>query len=123
MNDQNDAVASAPPDSVEAAYAEVPVDVPPDPPVVRTPVVLNTTTPVQLEEVDFLKYQLLLTRVQKAQLVLDMYRREIARAEVELAEHGKNIGQHTRSLAEKYAVDFRAMMISDDGYFIPRPQQ
>lgn len=111
--------------TVEAAYVElsIPVETQVVPPVECTPVVLNTTTPVHLEELEFVKYQLGLARFQKAQLLVDMYRRELSRAEVDSAEAGRSLGQHTAAMAEKYSVDLRAMMVSDDGYFMPRPKQ
>lgn len=115
--------------TVEAAYAEVPTSgdvgfpAPEEAKFEAVSPTLNTSIPVKLEEVEFLRYQLLLAKVQRSQLLLDMYRREVTRAEAELNEHGRNIGQHTRALAEKYSVDLRAMMVSDDGYFMPRPQQ
>ena len=122
---ETEVVSSA---TVEAAYAEVPIPgvgfpAPAPEKFEAVPPTLNTSTPVKLEEVEFLKHQLLLSKVQKAQLLQGMYHRELARAEAELNEQGHQLGQYARALAEKYSVDLRFMIVSDDGYFMPRPHQ
>jgi len=83
--------------------------------------VLNSTTPIQLSEVDFLKYLLSREKFQKAQLTHDVCVREVQRAEGDLSHVGHLLGQLTRELGQKYGVDLDAMMVSDDGYFMPRP--
>ena len=84
---------------------------------------LNSTIPVLLPEMDFLKFQLARERYQKAQLAHDICLRETQRAEADLAHKGHLLGLLTRELAQKHEVDLDAMMVSDDGYFMPRPAQ
>jgi hypothetical protein len=97
---------------------------------VRTPVPqpeapppLNATAAVQLDPLDFLTYERNLSRVQKSQLTVQMYEREMARAQEELSRLGHVHTQHVILMAAKHNVDLNAMMVSDDGFFMPRPPQ
>lgn len=84
---------------------------------------LNATVAVRLDPLDFLTYERNLARVQKAQLTVQMYERELARAQEELSKLGQMHTQHVVLLATKHNVDLNAMMVSDDGFFMPRPPQ
>jgi hypothetical protein len=82
---------------------------------------LNSTKPVQLEVVDFLSHKLAVAEHSRAQLVVHMCMRELEHAQIALNKQAHELGQLTKRLAEEYAVDPAAMIVSDDGYFMPRP--
>jgi hypothetical protein len=78
---------------------------------------------VQLDPLDFTNYKLSYVLVREAQLKTTMYERELARAQEELQkldfEHRRGLAM----LAAKHKVDLGAMMVSEDGFFMPRPPQ
>lgn len=76
--------------------------------------------PIQIEETDFLRYQLLGSKIEKAQILINMYQRELQRAQIQLAEEAHAANVHVKFLEEKYKVDLRLNQVSADGYFIPR---
>ena len=76
---------------------------------------------IKIDETDFLRYQLLGTQVSKAQLLVDMYQRELQRAQSELATTVHAASTHLQGLSTKYNVDFRLNQVSEDGYLVPRP--
>lgn len=86
------------------------------------PVALNATMPVKLDPLDFVTSQRNFVSVREAQLRVQMYERELMRAQEDLNRLGHAHMQHLTQLAAKHNVDLDAMMISEDGYFIPRPQ-
>lgn len=85
------------------------------------PGALNTTAAVKVDEVDHRTYERNLARVQKAQLTVQMYAREVEHAQEALSRVVHDHAQAVAALAAKYNVDLDAMILSDDGYFMPRP--
>lgn len=89
----------------------------------EAPPPVNITTPVQLEELDFLRYQRDLALLQKLQITVSMYEREQEHTRIAMLTAAQVHSRHTAYLASKYNVDLNAMMVSDDGFFMPRPPQ
>lgn len=85
---------------------------------------LGNATAVQLDPLDFAVYERNLAKVEKLQILAQMYERELLRTREELAKAGQIHTQHATQLYNKYNVDLHAMIISDDGFFVPHtPQQ
>lgn len=74
--------------------------------------------PVRLDEVDFLRYQLLREKFSKAQLLGEMYHRELQRAQIELAELGPQVAANLRGIEEKYQVDMHLVSVTADGFLV-----
>lgn len=81
----------------------------------------SPSTPIKLDEVDLLKYQLLGSKVSEAHTKVMMYERELQHAQIERARLGHEATLHMKGLEEKYQVDFRQSMVTEDGYIIARP--
>ncbi len=76
--------------------------------------------PTKLENEDLLKYQLLGSRVQNADLKITMYQRELQYAQIERAKEAHGLSQFHKSIADKYKFDLHAVQITEDGYIVPR---
>lgn len=101
----NEAEASALPVSVTLPSAEGP------------------TEPPKIEEIDLLRYKLCSERVRTAELLVEMYTRELQRAVGERETSRHEFSKFMKTVQTKYDVNLRANMITDDGYLVPRPIQ
>lgn len=86
----------------------------------ETPVQLKPQR-VTLAEGDFLKYQLIGAKTELVQLKCDVYKRELTRAQGELAEAANEANLFMQTLSEKLGIDMRFHMVTNDGFVIPRP--
>jgi len=77
--------------------------------------------PVRIEREDHLEYQLVGAEISKAQLLVDMYTRELQRAQGDLAQLGQKARALYSKFEEKYKVNLQLNMITDDGVVVPRP--
>lgn len=89
----------------------------------QAPAPLNATEAVQLSPLDFVTYERNLERVRGAKNNVDWCARELERAQADLSKLNHAHAQHVVGMAAKHNVDLNAMMVSDDGYFMPRPPQ
>lgn len=85
----------------------------------------NTTTaastPIQIEEVELLRYRLAGSEHSKAQLVVEMCHREMQHAQIDLAAKTQEIRKLVSTLESKYKFSLQTHIITDDGYLVPRP--
>ena len=79
--------------------------------------------PARLDEVDLLKYQLLGSRINAAELKTAMYLRELQHAEIEKARLTHEMSQHVQHIEQKYGSSLRDSQVTEDGYIIARPAQ
>lgn len=77
-------------------------------------------SPRQLDEGDHMKYQLLGERVEKSELKMAMYQRELQHAQIERARHVHELSQHVRHIEQKYSTNLSENMVTEDGYIIAR---
>lgn len=80
-------------------------------------------TPPQIDEADLLRYQLRTERVRTAELLVEMYTRELQRAMGERETTRHELTKFLKSVEAKYSVNLRLNMITDDGFLVPRPIQ
>jgi hypothetical protein len=106
---------------VEAAVEQP--DVPAEELKEEDPPCLNSTVAVKLGDLEFMEYERNIARAREAQLTVQMYERELTRAKEALAKVGHAHTQHVILMAAKHKVDLSAMMVSDDGFFMPTPPQ
>ena len=99
----------------------------PLPPLVKAQETPTSTTlpsgPARLDEVDLLKYQLLGSRINAAELKTAMYLRELQHAEIEKARLTHEMSQHVQHIEQKYGSSLRDSQVTEDGYIIARPAQ
>lgn len=77
--------------------------------------------PLRIEREDHLEYQLVGVEISKAQLLVDMYNRELQRAQGDLVQLGQKARALYSKLEEKYKTNMQLNMITDDGVIVPRP--
>ena len=76
--------------------------------------------PRKLEEGDHMRYQLLGERVEKADLKIAMYSRELQHAQIERAQRVHALSSHVRHIEEKYSTSLLSHTVTEDGYLIER---
>lgn len=81
------------------------------------------STPIQIDELDLLKYHLAAEKHSKAQLVIDMCQREMQHAQIDLVQRTQELRRIANNLESKYKVSLQTHVISEDGYLLPRPNQ
>ena len=77
--------------------------------------------PIPMEDVDFLRYQLVGEKCRNAQQQLDYLEHEVARARAEVNKRSSEAHRLMKELAAKYDVNFdEGLGVSDDGHIVPR---
>ena len=81
----------------------------------------SPSEPMQVERGDLLEYKLFQERAAHTELQVTMYQRELQRSQADSRSVALEASNFLKGLSEKYKVDLRVYMITDDGYLIPRP--
>jgi hypothetical protein len=86
----------------------------------QEPGVQEAPQPVRIERADLMEYLLLGVKAEKAQLLIDMYSRELQRAQIDFGQISQEARKFMLQLESKYGVNLQQNMITEDGVVIPR---
>lgn len=88
-----------------------------------SPQLRNSEAPQKIEENDLLRYQLLGQKLQKAELLIQMYQRELQHAQAERGALVQDARSQAAVLKQKYGISLETHLITEDGYIILKPRQ
>ncbi len=80
-----------------------------------------TSTPIQIEEVDLLRYRLAGSEHRYAQLRVNACDQELQHAQVGLTNETQKVRKLVATLESKYKFNLQTHSITEDGYLVPRP--
>jgi hypothetical protein len=75
---------------------------------------------VTVEREDLLEYRIVELKAEKATLLVDMYARELQRAQIDVTQIGQEARKLVLRLEEKYKTNLQFNMITEDGLIVPR---
>ncbi len=81
------------------------------------------STPLRLDEADLLRFMLLSERARRAELQHAMHQDATKRTELELNHIAKEGLAHMQHIEQKYGVDMRLHMVTEDGTLAPRSSE
>lgn len=77
--------------------------------------------PLRIEREDHLEYQLVGSKLEKAQLLVEMYGRELQRAQADFTQLKQDARALSAKFEAKYHANLQFNMITEDGFIVPRP--
>lgn len=79
----------------------------------------TTSTPIQIEEVDLLRYRLAGSEHRNAQKDVDMCQRELQHAQIGLSNTTQGVIKLVATLESKYKFSMQTHTITNDGFIVP----